>query len=161
MNTLKRNFDFKIFKEDPTDFLIKYEHSGRTVYIFKCDAQVDLKTYDNYPLIKNCQWYKPKSKDDAQALIDKCNEIKINGEATWTITKFVETDPINMLFGGFNVKVDGGGYGAGDNNINGKCDGNEYTAIRKGGSSFARPKTFNKGCCWDSSYKFFFLALEK
>jgi len=129
----------------------------------KCDAQVDINTFDDYADNFGCKWFKPKSSEDAQILIDKCSELSKqvnNCDYTWIITKFVETEPGNKKFGKFSVNVNGGGAHGGDDCVDGKCNGTDFTGIRKHAASFSRPNTFQKGCCWDSDLKYFFLILE-
>ena len=52
-----------------------YENEGRKIFILKCVVPDNLNSFDDYRKKLQLEWYKPKSSEDAQILIDKCSEL--------------------------------------------------------------------------------------
>lgn len=168
---LKIYFNFLPLELKMKELFIEYENCGRTIYILKIEKNAKLKSleyFDDYPAKFQCDWYKPKSSDDAQILIEKCFEAsktrKIEGmfgakdqsqSSAWIVTKFVKIDPGKKFFGGYPVEFDGDGQ---IENLNGKCDGDSYTAIRKSRVIFGK---LNEQCIWSSEINYFFLVLQR
>jgi len=158
-------FFFNGFKEKISNNCIKYFlYDKKIIYCLKVDAQIDISNYIDYNKKFNCDWFKPDSSEELNDIIEhfynnyELYDIK---QPCWIITYGVETEPNEKKVGRYPIKVLGGRYEKGDDNIPGKCNGSGFTAFRKHGYSFANPNFFKKLCNWDSSYKFSIICLQK